>query len=63
MTCSEDIRQHITKHDIKTVLRLLGNHNWSVLSSAHETVSELVKYGVFQEQHDILRLIIPSEDI
>jgi hypothetical protein len=45
------------------VLGLLGDENCNVRSSVHETVSELVKYGMFQEQHDMLRLMMPSEDI
>jgi hypothetical protein len=49
---SEDIQQHITVHNIKTVLGLLGDDNWNVRSSVCETVSEFVKYGMFQEQHD-----------
>jgi DUF971 family protein len=63
MTPSEHIRQHIKEHSIKTVLGLLGDEDWNICSSVHKTVSELVKYGMFQEQHDMLRLMTPSEDI
>jgi HEAT repeat protein len=63
MAHSEDLRQHIKKHGITIVLGLLGNKDWNIRSSVHKTMSELVKYGMFQEQHDMLRLMMPSEDL
>jgi hypothetical protein len=47
MTASEDIRQHIIGHGIKTVLGLLDDHNLGVHSSVPEVMSELLKYGTF----------------
>jgi hypothetical protein len=63
MTPSEDIQQHIKEHDIKTVLGLVSHQDSGVCSSALNTMYELVKYGMFQEQHDMLRLMTPLEDI
>jgi hypothetical protein len=59
----EDIRQHITMHGIETVLGYLSNHDLHVQLSALQNVPKLVKYGIFQEQHDMLSLMTSSEDI
>jgi hypothetical protein len=63
MILLEDIRQHIIVHGVKTVLGLLGDQGQDVCNSALQIISKLVQYGMFQEQHDMLRLMTPSEDI
>ena len=45
-TLSEDIQQHVTEPDIKTLLEHLGDQNPYIYCSVLKSVVEFVKYGM-----------------